>query len=220
MYSHNSICFSHIFSQGVSHASVLITTSLYFALYITGCFTGYFTGFCDLNSSTVIHIYFHRVIHTIPYFLLQSKVVSQAVSHAFLNSTLSGNFSHNFSHGKISCPKAVFTSQDISQGVSHAKKIHMVFTWFSHTFHRVAPSSVDREPLLRVYIPELNDFTNIYRVSVRKIMCLRGKSSGAVIRLREIINSALWASVWLSFIAAGNGWFFISKIYWKTKSQH
>ena len=34
---------------------------------------------------------------------------------------------------------------------------------------------VDREPLLRVYIPELNDFTNIYRVSVRKIMCLKGK---------------------------------------------
>ena len=85
----------------------------------------------DLNSSSVIHIYFHRVIHSIPYFLLQSKVVSQAVSHAFLNSTLSGNFSHNFSHGKISCPKAVFTSQDISQGVSHAKKIHMVFTYFS-----------------------------------------------------------------------------------------
>ena len=79
---------------------------------------------------------------------------------------------------------------------------------------------VDREPLLRVYIPELNDFTNIYRVSVRKIMLFRGKSSGAVIRLREIINSALWASAWLSFIAAGNGWFFISKIYWKTKSQH
>ena len=34
---------------------------------------------------------------------------------------------------------------------------------------------VDREPLLRVYIPELNDFTNIYPVSVRKIMRLKGK---------------------------------------------
>ena len=59
---------------------------------------------------------------------------------------------------------------------------------------------VDREPLPLEYIPELNDFTNIYyilykisrfwlvnftniyRVSVRKIMRLKGKRSGAVIR--------------------------------------
>ena len=38
--------------------------------------------------------------------------------------------------------KSVLASQDISQGVSHPEKVHMVFTWTSHTFHRVAPSSV------------------------------------------------------------------------------
>jgi len=70
-----------------------------------------------------------------------------------------------------------------------------------------------------VYIPELNDVVDIRRVSVRKMMRLKGKNRGAVIRLRAIINSVLWASAWLSFIAAGNGWFFISKIYWKPKSQ-
>ena len=37
--------------------------------------------------------------------------------------------------------KSVLASQDISQGVSHPEKVHMVFTWTSHTFHRVAPSS-------------------------------------------------------------------------------
>ena len=131
MYSHNSICFSHIFTGcftclDCTHNNLSVFCTVYHRV-----FHRYFTGFCDPNSSSVIHIYFHRVIHSIPYFLLQSKVVSQAVSHAFLNSTLSGNFSHNFSHGKISCLKAVFTSQDISQGVSHAKK----FTWFSHGFH-------------------------------------------------------------------------------------
>ena len=41
----------HIFSQGVSHASVLITTSLHFAQYITGCFTGYFTAFVSLIAA-------------------------------------------------------------------------------------------------------------------------------------------------------------------------
>ena len=79
---------------------------------------------------------------------------------------------------------------------------------------------VDQEPLPQVYIPELNDVTDIRRVSVRKIMRLKGKNSGAVIRLREIINSALWVSAWLSLIAAGNGWFYISKIYRKPKNQN
>ena len=37
--------------------------------------------------------------------------------------------------------KSVFASQNISRGVSHPKKIDKVFTWISHTFHRVAPSS-------------------------------------------------------------------------------
>ena len=41
---------------------------------------------------------------------------------------------------------------------------------------------VDREPLPGVYIPEQNDFINIYRVSMHKIMRIEGKSSSAVIR--------------------------------------
>ena len=61
----------------------------------------------------------------------------------------------------------------------------------------------------QVYIPELNDVADIRRVSVRKIMRLKGKNSAAILRLREIINSVLWASAWLSLIAAGNGWFSI-----------
>ena len=38
----------------------------------------------------------------------------------------------------------ILASQDISRGVSHPEKVHMVFTWTSHTFHRVAPSSESR----------------------------------------------------------------------------
>ena len=78
---------------------------------------------------------------------------------------------------------------------------------------------VEREPLPQVYIPELNDVTDIRHVSVRKIILLKGKNSGAVLRLKEIINSVLWARAWLSFFALGNGWFSISNIYWKRKSH-
>jgi len=66
-----------------------------------------------------------------------------------------------------------------------------------------------------VYIPELHDVTDIPHVRVRKIILLKGQNSGAVLTLKGIINSALWASAWLSFFALGNGWFFISNIYLK-----
>ena len=47
---------------------------------------------------------------------------------------------------------------------------------------------VDREPLPQVYIPELNDFTDIRRVSVRKIMRLKGKSERTCIfQLRQFV---------------------------------
>jgi len=61
----------------------------------------------------------------------------------------------------------------------------------------------DREPLPQVYVPELNDVIDIRRESVRKIMRLKGKNSGAVI----------------SVIPVGYGWFIISEIYWKPKNR-
>ena len=45
---------------------------------------------------------------------------------------------------------------------------------------------------------------------------LKGRCSGAVIRLCEIINSVKWALAWLSFTAAGLGWYEISHICWKS----
>ena len=65
-------------------------------------------------------------------------------------------------------------------------------------------------------MPELSNMADIKKVSMRKIMAIKGKCSGAVIRLREIINSVKWASAWLSFKAAGLGWYEISHIYWKS----
>ena len=76
--------------------------------------------------------------------------------------------------------------------------------------------AVDRQPLPRVHLPELSNVADIKKVSMRKIVAIKGKCSGAVIRLREIINSVKWASAWLSFKAAGLGWYEISHIYWKS----
>ena len=79
--------------------------------------------------------------------------------------------------------------------------------------------TVDKEPMPNVYIPEINDITNIRHVSMRKIMVLKGKATGVVIRLPELINHTKFASAWLSFIAAGLGWYSISHIYWKRRKK-
>ena len=53
---------------------------------------------------------------------------------------------------------------------------------------------VGKEPLPKIYIPEINNIADIRHVSMRKIMLMKGKASGVVIRLREIINHVKWAS--------------------------
>ena len=73
--------------------------------------------------------------------------------------------------------------------------------FFSH-FHRVKTLSVFIRRCL--FLPTSTPFS------------LKGKCSGAVIWLREIINSVKWALAWLSFKAAGLGWYEISHIYWKS----
>ena len=75
------------------------------------------------------------------------KDVSQAISHVLFNSNIilkSFQKFHIIFHRDELCSinllKSVFASHDISRGVSHPKKIHVVFTWTSHSSHRVAPS--------------------------------------------------------------------------------
>ena len=73
-------------------------------------------------------------------------------------------------------------------------------------------------PLPRVYIPELVEVANIRHLSVRKIINMKGKNSGAVIALRNIINAKNWSNAWVSLVAYGYGWYGISKIYWRTRN--
>ena len=77
---------------------------------------------------------------------------------------------------------------------------------------------VDTLPLPQVYIPELAEVANICHLSVGKIINMKGKNSGAVNALRNIINAKNWTNAWVSLVAYGYGWYGISKIYWRTRN--
>ena len=53
---------------------------------------------------------------------------------------------------------------------------------------------VDSVPLPQIYIPELEDYSDIRHVSLRRIIKMKGKNSGVVIALRQLINSSNWAN--------------------------
>ena len=44
---------------------------------------------------------------------------------------------------------------------------------------------------------------------------VKGKCSGAVIYLREVINSTKWINAWLTLHAIRQDWFLILNIFWK-----
>ena len=53
------------------------------------------------------------------------------------------------------------------------------FFYFYFLFALYNTDTVDKQPLPKVYIPELNNILDIRHVSVRKIMLLKGKTSGS-----------------------------------------
>jgi len=115
---------SHIFSQGISQAFMPITAPWSSHIFSQGVSQG---DMLLLAVNWCLTCYFTCVIQ----FQYNSKIISK--------------ISHNSSQGWIMLnffAQIILASQDISRGVSHPEKVHMVFTWTSHTFHRVAPSSV------------------------------------------------------------------------------
>ena len=53
--------------------------------------------------------------------------------------------------------------------------------------YRFFKATVDKFPLKRLYVPELEKKTVV--ISIRRAALLKGRSSGAIFRLREAINS-------------------------------
>ena len=79
-------------------------------------------------------------------------------------------------------------------------------------------ATVDREPFPIMYIPELP--AEPTTISVRSIIKLKGKLSGAVIRLKEIKNSPKWHVAWLKLRPQSYGWFAITDMHWKKYVYH
>lgn len=79
--------------------------------------------------------------------------------------------------------------------------------------NKLFKSTVDKVPCPRVYIPEFPEEQAV--ISMRKIMMLKGKGSGAVAQLREAIKSPRWHQAWIRLEPLEYGWFAIAGIFWK-----
>ena len=74
-------------------------------------------------------------------------------------------------------------------------------------------ATFDKVPCPQVYIPALPEKEMV--ISIRRIIMLKGKCSGAVAKRREAINSPRWHQAWIKLDPLEYGWFNISGIYWK-----
>ena len=74
-------------------------------------------------------------------------------------------------------------------------------------------ATVKKMPCPEVYIPELGEKSVV--ISIRKLVMLKGKCSGAVQRLREVINSPEWNHAWVKLVPRVYGWFEIAGIFWR-----
>ena len=75
--------------------------------------------------------------------------------------------------------------------------------------------TVDKVPYPSVYICELPRAPAV--VSVKKIISLKDKSSGAMMRICDIINSLRWHNACLKLVPQLFGWFVLVGIYLKSK---
>ena len=74
-------------------------------------------------------------------------------------------------------------------------------------------ATVEQVPFPSVYIPERANEPVI--ISVRRIINLKGRGSGAVVRLKQVINSRRWHLALLKLSPQSYGWFAITDFTWK-----
>ena len=79
--------------------------------------------------------------------------------------------------------------------------------------NRFFRATVEQVPFPSVYILELANEPVI--ISVRRIINLKGRGSGAVVRVKQIINSPRWHLAWLKLRPQSYGWVAITDITWK-----
>ena len=65
--------------------------------------------------------------------------------------------------------------------------------------NRFFKATVDKVPLKRLYVPELEKKTAV--ISIRRITLLKGRSSGTILRLREATSSPKWYHSWAKLVS-------------------
>ena len=71
--------------------------------------------------------------------------------------------------------------------------------------HRFFKATVDKVPLKRLCVPELEKKTVV--ISIQRAALLKGRSSGAILRLQEAINSPKWYYAWVKLVQESFGMF-------------
>ena len=64
-------------------------------------------------------------------------------------------------------------------------------------------ANVDKVPSKRLYVPKLEKKTVV--ISIRGPALLKGRSSGAILRLQEAINSPKWYHAWVKLVPKSFG---------------
>ena len=109
-----------------------------------------------------------------------------------------------------------------------SENVAETFRYISHTcvrFQEIISTQKDFI-LSRIYIPfsenELKSFprrSNLIKVSVRKLTCIFGPSSGIVMSLQTILNNRKWKSAWLLLREKEHSWFLVERCFWKISSK-
>ena len=120
----------------------------------------------------------------------------------------------NFPSKELQTNAQQFLSNDVLEIIIKLRLFSFLFMRINlKAVNRFFRATVDREPFPIIYIPEFP--AELTTICVRSIITLKGKRSGAVIRLKEIINSPRWHVAWLKLRPQSYGWFAIRDIHWK-----
>ena len=91
----------------------------------------------------------------------------------------------------------------ISDGLYQRTNIRGLIAGAYISAHRFFKTIFDKAPVKRLYVPELEKKTVV--ISIRRPALLKGRSSGAILRLREAINSPKWYHAWVKLVPESFG---------------
>ena len=102
----------------------------------------------------------------------------------------------------------------LMRNVSNIYKQYQTLTMVSLKWKQYATSIVDTLPKIHL----VKGSPRVY--SIRKIMKQRGRCSGVIQILQDLINNKNWINAWVELCEAEFDWFTILRIFWKKMLMH